>query len=232
MPGGVARGAADAGTGGSPHDETIESIPIRATAGRREQARNLSIIGEYVGRGPACYVGRMQPGPLSLEQLAEQTHAELRGLADQLFRRERVSHTLQPTALIGEMWVRLLRSGQAEFDSPAAFWAWAAAAMRHILVDHARRKRAAKRTPGPHPGSQTEQDPSGGVPLLRGLDVLELHEALIRLEIVHSRSARVVEMRFFGGMTEALIADRLGVSDRTVRSDWAFARAWLYERLG
>jgi RNA polymerase sigma factor (TIGR02999 family) len=159
---------------------------------------------------------------VSPEAAAEELHA----IARQVFRGEAAGHTLQPTALLGELWVRLLRSETTVFESTAAFRAWAATAMRHILVDHARRRRAAKR------GGEARFEPLGAVGVGGGLDIVQLSDAIDRLKDEHPRSARVVEMRFFGGMGDAMIAERLGVSTRTVRSDWRLARTWLYLELG
>ena len=157
--------------------------------------------------------------------IAEQTRRDLHALAGQLLRGERANHTLQPTALLSEMWLRLLVQDGLEFETEAAFWAWASKTMRHILVDYARRRRAQKRGGGRRAGELP--DVVGAV----GVDLLELDDALKRLEQEHPRSARVAEMRFFGGMTEVMIAQRLGVSDRTVRSDWRMARVWLHRAL-
>jgi len=157
--------------------------------------------------------------------IGERTRRDLHALAGQLLRGERADHTLQPTALLSEMWLRLLVQDGLEFETEAAFWAWASKTMRHILVDYARRRRAQKRGGGRRAGELP--DVVGAV----GIDLLELDDALKRLEREHPRSARVVEMRFFGGMTEVMIAQRLGVSDRTVRSDWSMARVWLHREL-
>lgn len=152
-------------------------------------------------------------------------HAELQRIARHLFGSERADHTLQPTALVNELWVRLIQQGGIEVRSEAEFRAWAATAMRNILVDHARRKHAQKR------GGESRRTLLIDVPNGPGIDILELHEALTRLEIHHERSARVVEMRFFGGLTQAETAARLGVTERTVRADWTMARAWLHQVL-
>ncbi|MDX9911058.1 MAG: ECF-type sigma factor [Phycisphaerales bacterium] len=152
-------------------------------------------------------------------------HAELGRIARHLFGSERADHTLQPTALVNELWVRMIEHNGFEVRSEAEFRAWAARAMRNILVDHARRKRAMKR------GGGDAHVVLIDIPGRPGIDVLDLHEALIRLESQHERSARVVEMRFFGGLTQAQTAERLGVTERTVRADWQLARAWLHQEL-
>ncbi|MGP1347958.1 MAG: ECF-type sigma factor [Phycisphaerales bacterium] len=157
----------------------------------------------------------------------ESLNAEVRRIVRIFFGAERPDHTLQPTALANEVWLSLIRSRTLAFDSEGAFLAWAAQAVRSILVSHARRRSALKRKPVWNPSGVRE----GMVDPLTSLDVLSLHEALEQLESEHPRSARVVELRFFGGMGEAEIAIRLGVSTRTVRADWAAARAWLFGRL-
>ena len=158
--------------------------------------------------------------------LVEQVRDELHALAQQAFRGQAADHTLQPTALLSELWVRLLESDRFTFSCPAAFRAWAAKAMRNILIDHARRKCAIKRGGGRKP----HRLDAGRC--LASVDLVELDDSLQKLNLAHPRSAQVVEMRFFGGMSDSMIAQRLGVSERTVRSDWAMARAWLFRELG
>jgi RNA polymerase sigma-70 factor (ECF subfamily) len=150
---------------------------------------------------------------------------ELRAIAATHFSGQPPGHTLQPTALLGELWLRAA-GRELRFDSPAAFKSWASAAIRSVLVDHARRRRAAKRGGGVRP------IPLEGLQIAAGreLDVLEFESELCALEDLHSRSARVVQLRFYGGMTDAEIAQQLGVSERTVRDDWVMARAWLRDR--
>ncbi|MEQ8745784.1 ECF-type sigma factor [Pyruvatibacter sp.] len=150
---------------------------------------------------------------------------QLHHIAEQHFRGERSGHTLQPTAIANEVWIRLLAQDELHFEHPAAFKAWASMAVRHILVDHARRKMAKKRGGDRTRVALTDQAAADDI------DVLALNDALEALQDAHERSARVVEMRFFGGMTDAEIAAELGVSDRTVRNDWRFARGWLRDAL-
>jgi RNA polymerase sigma factor (TIGR02999 family) len=159
--------------------------------------------------------------------LEPRIYAELRSLAAGYLRGERPGHTLQPTALVHEAFLRLgSLSGCAE--SPARFKALAARTMRNVLVDHARRRAAAKRG-----GERQRVTLDEGLAFLaRGeLDVLALHEALERFAALDERAARVVELRFFGGLTEPEAAEALGVSLRTVEGDWRMARAWLREAL-
>ena len=152
-------------------------------------------------------------------------YAELRRLAAGYLRRERPGHTLQPTALVHEAYVRLLDQRQVDWANRAQFVGLAAVMMRRILVNHARDRVAEKR------GGGAEH-----VPLTLGgddigaaeVDVLDLHEALTRLSDLDPRKGQIVELKFFGGLTTDEIADTLRVSTATVERDWKFARAWLY----
>ncbi|MCA9311201.1 MAG: sigma-70 family RNA polymerase sigma factor [Phycisphaerales bacterium] len=159
--------------------------------------------------------------PIDLESV----RSDLRALARMLLSRERLAHTLQPTALLNELWLYYLKVDRVVFNSEAEVLAWASRVLRHLLVDHARRRHALKR--GGRMARLSLDDAAGRT----HPDLLELNEALIRLEQRHPRSAQVVEMRYFGGMTDTEIAERLGVTDRTVRADWAAARAWLFSQL-
>ncbi len=154
---------------------------------------------------------------------------DLRRLAAARMRRERPDHTLQPTAVAHEVWLRIAKShGDNPPQTREELLALAATVIRRVLVDHARARNAAKRggSGGCVPLAPSDDHSCGGESLL-----LELDEELELLAKLHPRSARVVELRFFGGMKDAAIAAHLGVSDRTVRNDWAVARAWLRSRL-
>ncbi len=154
-------------------------------------------------------------------------YAEVRRVAAAYLRRERADHTLQPTALVHEAYLKLHRGGAA----PAGrvhLMALAASAMRQILVDHARARATRKRGSG---WRRVAVNPEialseGGVE-----DVLAVHGALDRLAAADPRAERVVEMRFFGGLTEAEIATEMGISERWVREQWSHARAWLRREL-
>ncbi len=161
-------------------------------------------------------------------ELTRLVYPELRRIAAYYLRRERPGHTLQATALVNEVYLRM--AGQTErFQNRAHFLAVAAQSMRRILVDHARQHRASKRG-----GLREKVD-------LEGLDqasplpdskLLALDEALLRLSEWDARQAKVVELRFFGGMTEEEIGEVLSMSARTVKRDWKHARAWLYDQIG
>jgi RNA polymerase sigma-70 factor (ECF subfamily) len=163
--------------------------------------------------------------PEAASKLIPLVYGQLRRLAAKYLRSERPDHTLQPTAVVNDALLSLLGSESIEWHNRAHFFAVAASAMRRILIDHARGHRAKKR------GGQVRivrledlvrQPGSNWGPLL------ELDEALTRLEKKDGRLSKVVEMRFFGGMSEEETATVLGVSVRTVKRDWRVARAWLY----
>jgi len=156
--------------------------------------------------------------------LIPQIYPALRELAARYMRHERQNHTLQPTALVHEAYERLVQQPQIPWQSRAHFYATASQLMRHILVDHARTRQAAKRGGIQHQVTLDEALlPEAG----QSVDILALHEALERLTRFDARQARIVEMHFFGGLTFDEMASVLGVSDRTVKRDWSMARAWL-----
>lgn len=149
---------------------------------------------------------------------------DLRRMAYKYFRRERSGHTLQPTALVHEAYLRLVDQTQVDWAGRSHFLAVGAQAMRRILVDYARRKKRARRGGG---GQRIELE-SGLCPTdLSEFEVLALHEAIEKLEALDPRQAKVVELRFFGGMSVEEVAQALGVSKRTVEGDWKHAKAWL-----
>jgi RNA polymerase sigma-70 factor, ECF subfamily len=157
-------------------------------------------------------------------QLIPQVYGELRRLASRYMRSERGNHTLQPTALVNEAYTRLVQQPQVPWQSRAHFFATASQLMRHILVDHARARRAGKRG-----GVQRQVTLSEAVLQSHNptIDVLILHEALEHLAQFDPRQARIVELRFFGGLNFEEIAAVLDLSERTVKGDWSMARAWL-----
>jgi RNA polymerase sigma factor (TIGR02999 family) len=165
----------------------------------------------------------------SAEQLFELVYDELRRLAQSLLRRERPEHTLQPTALVHEAFLRLVGETSISWQDRAHFLGIAARAMRQILVDHARRRGAVKRGGGWQRVTLTGEEPAAPGD---ALEILELHEALDRFAALDARAARVVELRVFGGLTVQETAHLLEVSPRTVDGDWAVARLWLSRELG
>ena len=156
--------------------------------------------------------------------LIPQVYGELRRLAAKYMRAERGNHTLQPTALVNEAYALLVQQPQVPWQSRAHFFATASHLMRHILVDHARKRNAAKRG-----GVQRQVTLSEAILQSqdRTIDVLVLHEALERLAHLDPRQARIVEHHFFGGLNFEEIALVLQCSERTVKRDWSMARAWL-----
>lgn len=158
----------------------------------------------------------------------ERLYDELYAQAERSMRAEREGHTLQPTALVNEAFVRLASSSNPAWQSKAHFLAAAATVFRRVLVDHARRRNADKRSPGLSRVNIDDTEPAAPD---RQLDLVGLDELLTKLEVVDARSARFVELKFFGGLTHDQIADFLGISLSTAEADWRFARAWLAERL-
>lgn len=156
-------------------------------------------------------------------------YSELRGVARALMRRESEAHTLQPTALLHEAFLRLANQGaMSRFDDRAYFFSAVAKAMREVLVDHARRRTATKRGGGWKRHTLDEVLDSCGVP---PDELPALSDAIGGLEAIDARAARVVDLRFFGGFSEAEVAAELGVSTATVQRSFQFARAWLRRSL-
>ena len=158
------------------------------------------------------------------EALMPLLYDELRGLAGRYLRGERPGHTLQPTALVHEAFLKLVGQKNADYKSRGHFMAIAAVAMRRILVNHAQKRSAAKRGGG---AKRVPLADDLAVAESPDLDLVALDEALDRLAKRDPRKARVVEQRFFAGMEMSQIAENLGVSLVTVKRDWEFARAWL-----
>jgi len=153
---------------------------------------------------------------------------ELHQMAKRYFDGEDPRHTLQPTALVNELYLRLVDRRKVSWQNQAHFFGFAAQTMRLILVDHARRRRAERRGKGSRPLSI---ETMVNLPEKQNLDVLVLDEALIALAREDERQARVVEMRFFGGLNNEEIAEALGIHPTTVKREWATARLWLKREL-
>jgi RNA polymerase sigma factor (TIGR02999 family) len=166
----------------------------------------------------------------SLERLLSRVYADLRQLARAQLAKERLGHTLQPTALVHEVYIRLVRERKIGWRNRAHFFGACARMMRRILVDHARRRQARKRAGG----STVTLQGFAEVPAASGngtLDLLALDQALESLERLSPRQCQVVEMRFFAGLSIEETAETLGVATRTVKLDWTKARAWLHHEL-
>lgn len=163
--------------------------------------------------------------------LANRIYDALRAIAHRQLRAERASHTLGTTALVHEVYLRLVDQSHVEWDDRAQFFAVAARAMRRILVDYARQHRALRRGGGRIAVSLDDPEVVAVSASGRADDLIALDAALERLERLDSRLSQVVEYRFFAGLTEAETAELLGVTPRTVARDWVKARGWLYLEL-
>ena len=159
-------------------------------------------------------------------------YSELRAIAGNQLQRERRNHTLQATALANEAYLRLVDQADVDWKGRAHFLAVAAEVIRRILVDHARKKGAAKRGGGAAQVTLTLGDALQASGDQNEVDLLALDEAMRDLAALSDRQSRVVELRFFGGLTVEETAYTLGVSERTVKGDWRVAKAWLRKRLG
>jgi len=174
-------------------------------------------------------LAELRAGNRSAEsKLMPLVYDELRRLAGRYMARERSDHTLQPTALVHEAYLRLIGQRDINWQNRAHFFGVAAQLMRRILVDHARAHKARKRG-----GSQAKValDETLTYADNKGAELLAIDEALTRLSHRDARQARIVELRFFVGLTEEEAAEVLGVSTRTVKRDWSVARAWLYKEI-
>jgi RNA polymerase sigma factor (TIGR02999 family) len=163
------------------------------------------------------------------ERLMEVLYRELHAMAHGRMRGERQTSTLQTTALVHEAYLRLLDQQRVEWRDRGHFLALAATMMRRVLVDGARSRRAVKRGSGAQPVALADLE---GVGVASSPDILDVDRALERLAAAFPRPARVTELRFFGGLEIEEIGEVLGVTERTVRRDWTFARAWLARELG
>jgi RNA polymerase sigma-70 factor (ECF subfamily) len=171
-------------------------------------------------------LGRLRAGePDAQAKLIHLVYDELRRIASSQLRRERTDHTLQPTALVHEVYLRLIGKEKADWQDRAHFYSAAACAMRHILVDHARAAQALRRGGGTVKVEMTEFVAGTGA---RADEILAVDEALHKLSQVSPRQEIIVEMRFYAGYTEEEIAEILQLSTRTVKREWAVAKAWLH----
>lgn len=165
----------------------------------------------------------------ALERLTPMIYPELRRLARIHMRKEREGHTIQPTALVHEAYLRMAGSSSPEFENRSHFFAIAANLMRQILVDYAREQHAQKRGSGQKP---LNLDDCQTFSLDQSDNLLYLHEALERLEAFDERKSKALEMRFFGGLTSHEIAEALGISIPTVTREMRLATAWLRKEMG
>jgi RNA polymerase sigma-70 factor (ECF subfamily) len=164
----------------------------------------------------------------ALAELTPLVYEELRRLAHHYMEGERPDHTLQTTALVNEAYLRLADQTNPNWQSRAHFFAVAARAMRRILVNYAKSNRAQKRGGG---AARIELDEAAILSPEQSKEIVDLHEALERLATLNSRKARVVELKYFGGLNHDEIAEVMKISTVTVRRDWMFAKTWLYDEL-
>jgi len=186
------------------------------------RSRATAIVSSLAGRTAS---------PGTAEELMPLVYDQLRRLAARLLAGERRDHTLQPTALVNEAYLRLIDQSRVDWRGRTHFFAIGARMMRRLLIDHARRHGSAKRGEGWRRVTLAEPIAGAGRCDLDQCELLDLHGALERLAACDAREARIVELRFFGGLTTSEIAEVLGVSNRTVEGDWMHARAWLRREL-
>ena len=210
-------------------------LPVLYASGKRPDPR-IGGLGIESDQRSTSTVSGSRPGQVTrlleawgagdsgaLNALMPLVYGELRSIAAGQLRRERPDHTLQPTALVHEAFLRLIGQDRVQWQSRSHFLGVAAQAMRRVLVDHARRRRAHKRGADPRRVSMEETD----LALAPDVDLLELDDCLARLQALDSRQARVVELRVFAGCTMEEIAEALGISESTAKRHWRLARVWL-----
>ena len=166
------------------------------------------------------------------EALMAAVYDELHRQAARAMKRETPEHTLQATALVSEAYLRLIDQRRVQWRNRAHFFGVAAQLMRRILVDHARGRLSAKRGGGARPLTLGDADSAHEMQTDQGVDVLVLNDALEKLGAFDPDQARIVELRYFGGLTIEDTAEAIGVSPATVKREWAIARAWLRRELG
>jgi RNA polymerase sigma-70 factor, ECF subfamily len=209
-------------------------VCLRSTGYNRPQP-DLKIQGDFLFRGRMSeekeisqLLNAFEEGNREVvDRMLPQVYSELRRIAGAYFRSEAAGQTLQPTALVNEAYFRLIAQRDVRYQNRAHFVGVAAQIMRRILVDYARRRHAGKRGAGWRKVSLEEipEFPKGGI------NLIALDEALQRLSQVDARQSRIVEMRYFGGLSMEEVADVLGISTVTVKRDWSFAKAWLHREL-
>ena len=188
------------------------------------------VVDDTDSREVSRILSRAEAGEaVDFDALLPLVYSHLHGIAALQMRGERTDHTLDPTALVHESYLKLLGQNQLGWESKAHFYAAAAEAMRRILIDHARGKGRVKR------GAGRVQLPLDVVELAKRenlWEILSVDEALCRLEKQDERMGQIVKLRFFAGLSEQETAKALGITDRTVRREWVIARAWLQRHLG
>ena len=176
-----------------------------------------------------CILKAIEQGdPKAAGQLLPLVYDELRNLAAARMSHESAGHTLQPTALVHEAWLRLVGDHDRTWQNHAYFFAAAAEAMRRILVEHARRKSRLKYGGGQERLNIEELELAGTMPDEK---ILLVNDALVQLETEHPERARVVVLKYFGGMTNKEVAETLGIGERTVNRHWICAKTWLFRKV-
>ena len=183
-----------------------------------EPAGDITLLLQQVASGD----------PQATERLADAVYAELRRIASRLMVHERRDHTLQPTVIADEAYLNLVELGGRSWQNRSHFFAVAAQAMRRLLADYGRKRQTLKRGGDLH---RIDLDLATADTARPFEELLAVNEVLDRLAAIDSRQARIVELRYFGGLTEEETAEVLKISTRTVKRDWTVARAWLYEEL-
>jgi RNA polymerase sigma factor (TIGR02999 family) len=178
----------------------------------------VTLILQAIGRGESC----------ASEQLLPLVYDELRRLAAAQMARESAGHTLQPTALVHEAWLRLAGDGDVPWKDRAYFFSAAAQAMRRILIEHARRKSRLKYGGGQERLNIEEVDLANATPDEK---ILMVDAALEQLEAEQPERARIVALKYFGGMTNKEVAETLGIGERTVHRHWVCAKTWLFHKI-
>jgi RNA polymerase sigma factor (TIGR02999 family) len=164
----------------------------------------------------------------ALSKLTPLVYDQLRLMASRFMQRERPDHTLQPTALVNEAFLRLVKQKGIKWQNRAHFFGISAKLMRQILVEHARSYQTAKRDSG---GPKLSLDEAMFVPEEKGVDILALDDALTRLADFDPEKSRIVELRFFGGLNIEETAEVIGVSPATIKREWSVAKAWLHSEI-
>ena len=202
----------------SPPTTTWAYVGVSDMPSRSTSAPQVTELLLHCGQGDPC----------AREKLIPLIYGELRRIARNHLRNERAGHTLQSGALVNEAYLRIFGEQSPEWKNRAHFFGVAAQVMRHILVDHARQRAAAKRGGG---APRIALDPHLAIPQTRDMDILALDDALDRLAELDAQQSRLIELRFFGGLSIVETAAVLNVSAATVKREWATARAWLQREM-
>lgn len=199
--------------------QSLPISPISAMSSTSSDPGQVTQLLERWGRGDRS----------ALDELTPLVYSELRNVADAYLRRERPDHTLQATALVNEAYLRLIGQKHGRWEGRKHFYGIAARLMRQVLVEHARKHKAEKRGGGRVAVITLQHFEE--VSSTANVDILAVHEALERLARFDEQQARIVELRFFGGLSIEETAETLGVGHATIEREWAMARAWLRNKL-